>query len=220
MSYKNIGKPIVLTSEETKHFNEILNPPKKPMLTLEIYREIVQNEYRALEQQFTQIEQELETLKKHETVKKYLELLEKYRQLKINLSSLEHVHDEKINQKIKEYDCPHPLYAVRKSSVVCLVCQRKQEFYYNPLTSEWLENLINEKKLIAEVTSYLNEREWNTPIYIPKEIEPFQNIVDFYSVLYDNKEELESYGIVNENHSLEDLVWEHYLQKKKTKTKK
>ena len=205
---------IIITGEEREIFRNLLIKPKKPELTLEIYNEIEKealSELKPFKEECHRILDRLRELEDIDEVAEYIKLQNQYKEIKEKTSPKIHECDKKRYNLLKQYKCPHPIYAAKGNHALCVLCREPHEWsrstHYSP---ELWQKLIDEKKLIAGITHYINKREWPDPLYIPEEIIPFDEIVNFYQKLYDSKEKLDRCGIINENHSLEDLLWEHY----------
>ncbi len=223
MSYKNVGKPVTLDQKGIKRLKEILTPEEKPELTLEIYREIQDQQLRRLEplkQEYDNLLNQLNKLEEIDAVVEYLKLLKQYQEMKQIISSQRNECHSNIREALKQYKCHHPLYAVKNHNAVCVICKQPHQMnrYYQLTPQPW-QQLIDDKKLIAGITHYNCPECGDSPIYIPEEIKPFEEVVSIYQNLYDSKEKLKHDGIINENHSLEDLVWEQCTTKQMVKQK-
>lgn len=223
MTTSSIGKPVYIkTKEEREILDKILNPVPKPRLTIEIYREIVQKANQNIEllnEEYQQLLIELHNIEQDPKIKHYLGLLNNYSQIRDEINSKRCENNQKIEEALKHYECPHPLYAASGNTAKCVICQKAHK--YNGWAIEkpdkW-QKLIDDKKLIAKVTSYWDWRDHYT-FYVPEETVPFDDVVNLYYLLNEKKEKLTRCRIIDESHSIEDLVWQYYTKKEKTKCK-
>lgn len=218
---------VVLNKDGMQRFNKIINPPKPENdLTIKTYmerREEALSSIQPFEKEYQEIEQHLRALESIDYVKEYIELLNKRQQLKDIVldkqrEALDSLRDMKKN-------CNHPLWAV-EDGAVCVICgtRHRLDGTATRTPKQW-QQLIDDKKLIASIETYYDEREdprRESTLYRPKAVASLNDIRKFYLKMYNNQEELKSYGLITDSRPLEDLVWEYFcndLYKENTKSK-